>query len=153
MPLSRVTLRRQVLFLMLITCSVLMIAGCGNSVISGPCNIQGENNQVTCVQSENISTSSAAPSASQPTDSSTGGSLSGGAPSPSVATSASAISSPILMTYIENLPVAGNSDPYDTQGVAEVNGTPYPHSQGAQFCFGSNERKWTYVLDRRYSSF
>jgi len=27
------------------------------------------------------------------------------------------------------------------------------NSQGAQFCFGSNERKWTYVLGRKYSSF
>ena len=27
------------------------------------------------------------------------------------------------------------------------------HTQGALFCFGSNERTWTYVLGRKYSSF
>jgi len=57
------------------------------------------------------------------------------------------------VTYIENLQTAADSDPYDTQGVAQVNGVSYPHSQGAQFCFGNNERKWTYVLGRQYSLF
>ena len=56
------------------------------------------------------------------------------------------------MTYIEDLQATADSEPYDTQGVAQVNGVSYPHSQGAQFCFGSNERKWTYVLGRKYSS-
>lgn len=57
------------------------------------------------------------------------------------------------VTYIEDLQAASGSQPYDTQGVAEVNGVSYPHSQGAQFCFGSNERQWTYVLGRKYASF
>jgi hypothetical protein len=61
-------------------------------------------------------------------------------------------SSPALATYIEDFQATPDSDPYDTQGVAQVNGVSYPHSQGAQFCFGSNERKWTYVLGRKYSS-
>jgi NPCBM/NEW2 domain-containing protein len=56
------------------------------------------------------------------------------------------------VTYIEDLQPTADSEPYDTQGVAQVNGVSYPHSEGAQFCFGSNERKWTYVLGRQYSS-
>lgn len=48
--------------------------------------------------------------------------------------------------------MTADSEPYDTQGVAEVNGVSYPDSLGAQFCFGSNERKWTYVLERKYST-
>ncbi len=62
-------------------------------------------------------------------------------------------SSPALVTYIEDLEAAPDSDPYDDRDVAQINGIFYTHSQGAQFCFGSNERKWTYVLGRRYSSF
>ncbi len=46
-----------------------------------------------------------------------------------------------------------DSDPYDNRDVAQINGKSYTHSQAAQFCFGSNERKWTYVLGRKYSSF
>ncbi len=61
-------------------------------------------------------------------------------------------SSPAVVTYIEDFQATPDSDPFDTQGVAQVNGVSYPHSQGAQFCFGSNERKWTYVLGRKYSS-
>ena len=57
------------------------------------------------------------------------------------------------MTYIEDLQVTPDSDPYDSRDVAQINGNSYTHSQGAQFCFGSNERKWTYVLGRKYSSF
>jgi hypothetical protein len=74
-------------------------------------------------------------------------------PSVPVDTSSAATVTPEVVTYIEDLQATPDSEPYDTQGVAQVNGTPYPHSQGAQFCFGSNERKWTYVLGRRYSSF
>lgn len=62
-------------------------------------------------------------------------------------------SSPALVTYIEDLEVTPDSDPYDNRDVAQINGISYTHSQGAQFCFGSNERKWTYVLGRKYSSF
>jgi NPCBM/NEW2 domain len=58
----------------------------------------------------------------------------------------------VLATSIESLPTVADSEPYDTQGGAEVNGVSYPDSLGAQFCFGSNERKWTYVLGRKYSS-
>jgi hypothetical protein len=72
--------------------------------------------------------------------------------SPSAPASPSPSSSPALVTYIEDLQATADSEPYDTQGVAQVNGVSYPHSQGAQFCFGSNERKWTYVLGRKYSS-
>jgi hypothetical protein len=61
-------------------------------------------------------------------------------------------SSPALVTYIGDLQTTPDSEPYDTQGVAEVNGVSYTQSLGAQFCFGSNERKWTYVLGRKYSS-
>jgi len=49
--------------------------------------------------------------------------------------------------------VTPDSEPYDNRDVAQINGISYLHSQGAQFCFGSNERKWTYVLGRKYSSF
>ena len=72
-----------------------------------------------------------------------------------VTTSAPASQSggPALVTYIQDLQATPDSEPYDTQGVAQVNGVSYPNSQGAQFCFGSNERKWTYVLGRKYSSF
>jgi NPCBM/NEW2 domain len=61
-------------------------------------------------------------------------------------------SGPALVTYIQDFQATPDSEPYDTQGVAQVNGVSYPNSQGAQFCFGSNERKWTYVLGRKYSS-
>lgn len=59
--------------------------------------------------------------------------------------------SPAVATSIEDLQVTADSEPYDTKGVAEVNGVSYPDSLGAQFCFGSNERMWTYVLERKYS--
>jgi hypothetical protein len=62
-------------------------------------------------------------------------------------------SSPALVTYIEDLQVTPDSEPYDNRDLAQINGISYSHSQGAQFCFGSNERKWTYVLGRKYSSF
>jgi hypothetical protein len=61
-------------------------------------------------------------------------------------------SSPPVATSIEDLQTTPDSEPYDTQGVAQINGVSYPNSLGAQFCFGSNERKWTYVLGRQYSS-
>jgi hypothetical protein len=60
--------------------------------------------------------------------------------------------SPPLATSIGDLQTTPDSEPYDTQGVAQVNGVTYPDSLGAQFCFGNNERKWTYVLGRHYSS-
>jgi len=56
------------------------------------------------------------------------------------------------MTSLQDLQPGADTEPYDTLGVAEVNGVSYPQSQGAQFCFGSHERKWTYVLERKYSS-
>ena len=70
-----------------------------------------------------------------------------------VASSSAVVGGSGVVTYIEDLQATPDSEPYDTQGVAQVNGVSYPHSQGAQFCFGSNERKWTYVLGRKYSSF
>lgn len=66
---------------------------------------------------------------------------------------ASVVGAPALVTYIEDLQVTPDSEPYDNRDVAQINGISYLHSQGAQFCFGSNERKWTYVLGRKYSSF
>jgi hypothetical protein len=63
------------------------------------------------------------------------------------------VGAPALVTYIEDLQVTPDSEPYDNRDVAQINGISYLHSQGAQFCFGSNERKWTYVLGRKYSSF
>jgi hypothetical protein len=71
--------------------------------------------------------------------------------SPAAPASPSSSGSPALVTYIEDLQPTADSEPYDTQGVAQINGVSFPHSQGAQFCFGSNERKWTYVLGRKYS--
>ena len=71
--------------------------------------------------------------------------------SPTGPTSPSSSGSPALVTYLEDLQPTADSEPYDTQGVAQINGVSYPQSLGAQFCFGSNERKWTYVLGRKYS--
>jgi hypothetical protein len=65
--------------------------------------------------------------------------------------SPSSSGSPALVTYIQDLQPTADSEPYDTQGAAQINGVSYAQSQGAQFCFGSNERKWTYVLGRKYS--
>ena len=61
-------------------------------------------------------------------------------------------SSPALVTLVGNLETTADSQPFDTQGIAEVNGVSYPNSLGAQFCFGSSERQWTFVLGRKYSS-
>jgi hypothetical protein len=72
--------------------------------------------------------------------------------SPSAPSTPTLSSSPGLETNIGDLQTATNTDPYDTQGVAEVNGVSYPDALGAQFCSGSNERKWTYVLERKYSA-
>jgi NPCBM/NEW2 domain len=55
--------------------------------------------------------------------------------------------------YIEELPAAAGGESYDTRGVASINGQSYPHSQGAQFCFGSNQRTWEYDLGRDYDTF
>jgi hypothetical protein len=80
------------------------------------------------------------------------GSPTGGSPTGQLPP-APAASNSGLVTYIENLQTTADSDPFDTQGIAQVDGNSYPHSEGAQFCFGSNERKWRYVLSRKYSSF
>lgn len=90
-------------------------------------------------------TTASAPASAQP--SSEPGPPSGGS-SPVLGASGSA-----LVTYIEDLQATPDSEPYDNRDVAQINGVSYTHSQGAQFCFGSNERKWTYVLGRKYSSF
>jgi hypothetical protein len=60
-------------------------------------------------------------------------------------------SSPLMTTYIEDLPYTADSDPYDNRDVAHINGKSYSHSQAAQFCFGSHERKWGYTLERSYA--
>ncbi len=73
-------------------------------------------------------------------------------PQPASAPATPVSSGPALATDVEDLQEAADSEPYDTEGVAQVNGVSYPDSLGAQFCFGSNERKWTYVLGRKYSS-
>ena len=70
---------------------------------------------------------------------------------PAAPASPSSSGGPALVTYIEDLQPTADSEPYDTQGAAQINGVSYPHSEGAQFCFGSNERQWTYVLGRKYS--
>jgi NPCBM/NEW2 domain len=59
--------------------------------------------------------------------------------------------SPVMTTYIEDLPYTADSDPYDNRDVAHINGQSYAHSQAAQFCFGSHERKWGYTLERGYT--
>lgn len=56
-----------------------------------------------------------------------------------------------MTTYIEDLPYTADSDPYDNRDVAHINGKSYSHSQAAQFCFGSHERKWSYTLERSYA--
>jgi hypothetical protein len=58
-----------------------------------------------------------------------------------------------MATYIEDLPYTADSDPYDNRDVAHINGQSYSHSQAAQFCFGSHERKWSYTLARSYTRF
>jgi hypothetical protein len=60
-------------------------------------------------------------------------------------------SSPSTTTYIEDLSYTADSDPYDNRDVAHINGKSYSHSQAAQFCFGSHERKWGYTLERSYA--
>jgi hypothetical protein len=57
------------------------------------------------------------------------------------------------VTYVEDLQQAADNEPDDGEGIAEVNGTSYEHSRAAQFCFGSKERKWVFVLERKYTSF
>ena len=58
-----------------------------------------------------------------------------------------------LVTYIEDLQYTPDSNPYDNRDIAQINGQSYEHSQAAQFCFGDDQRKWTYVLGRKYASF
>jgi NPCBM/NEW2 domain len=101
---------------------------------------------VTVTVTKTLSPSgSASPSADAPTTAT--------AETPTTSGSAPVAGGSALVTYIEDLQAASGSQPYDTQGVAEVSGVSYPHSQGAQFCFGSNERQWVYVLGRKYASF
>jgi NPCBM/NEW2 domain-containing protein len=57
----------------------------------------------------------------------------------------------LTTSYIDEM--TGLADPYDSSGVAKINGDPYPHSQGAGFCFGSNQRNWEYDLGRKFSRF
>src|SRR6266568_3742663 len=57
-----------------------------------------------------------------------------------------------LTTALKDLPSANDSDPTDSGGVAQINGQTYADATGAQFCFGGTERKWTYVLERKYAT-
>lgn len=70
--------------------------------------------------------------------------------SPEIPVETASSSSPPVTTYIEDLPYTADSDPYDNRDVAHINGKSYPHSQAAQFCFGSHERQWSYTLARSY---
>jgi hypothetical protein len=149
---SHVAFRNYALVLALCTCFTQVTAGCSVTNNSGSCDAQGGGNAVSCGQSVN-SANPTASARSLVTGSSASPSASGGSPLVPVGSSPAATASSEVVTYIEDLQATPDSEPYDTQGVAQVNGTSYPHSQGAQFCFGSNERKWTYVLGRRYSSF
>jgi hypothetical protein len=58
---------------------------------------------------------------------------------------------PAMTTYVEDLPVARDSEPYDVRDPANINGETYIHSQGAQFCGGDGDRRWTYNLARKYA--
>jgi hypothetical protein len=58
---------------------------------------------------------------------------------------------PALVTYLEDLQTTPDSEPWNSQGVAEINGISYPHSLGVWFC-GTGERKSIFVLGRKYSS-
>jgi NPCBM/NEW2 domain-containing protein len=53
-------------------------------------------------------------------------------------------------TYVEDLPYTQDSEPYDVRAPANINGETYIHSQGAQFCGGDGDRRWTYNLGRKY---
>jgi hypothetical protein len=145
---SHAALRSHVLFLVLCTCFALVTTGCSVTTNSGNCDAQGGGNAVSCGPPVNASSPTAL-AGSPPTD----GSSSGGSSPAPVASSSAVVGGSGVVTYIEDLQATPDSEPYDTQGVAQANGVSYPHSQGAQFCFGSNERKWTYVLGRKYSSF
>ena len=52
---------------------------------------------------------------------------------------------------IEDLPYTADSDPYDNRDITHIDGRSYPHSQAAEFCFRSQERKWGYTLGRSYN--
>jgi hypothetical protein len=67
------------------------------------------------------------------------------APAPAVTTSAAAA------TYVDALPTAADSQPYNSQGVAQVNGVSYPHALGAGFC-PDGDLTWIYVLGRKYTT-
>jgi hypothetical protein len=70
---------------------------------------------------------------------------------PAITVETTEATSPLMTTYIEDLPYTADSDPYDNRDVAHINGQSYSHSQAAQFCFGSHERKWGYTLERGYT--
>lgn len=72
---------------------------------------------------------------------------------PAISVETTEPTSPLMTTYIEDLPYAADSDPYDNRDLAHINGRSYSHSQAAQFCFGSHERKWGYTLERGYTRF
>lgn len=72
-------------------------------------------------------------------------------PSPSPAPSSPTTAAEPI--YIEDFDVTSTSDPYDSRDTASINGTDYPHSQGARFCSGDTDRKWEYNLGRRYAQF
>jgi NPCBM/NEW2 domain len=67
-------------------------------------------------------------------------------PSPPVSEPAPATTT----TYVEDLPYTQDSEPYDVREPANINGETYIHSQGAQFCGGDGDRRWTYNLGRKY---
>lgn len=101
--------------------------------------------------SHSVNVSATSRAASAPATSQAGSASAASPPASAPATPALS-GGPALTTNIGDLQETPDSEPYDTQGIAQVNGVSYPDSLGAQFCFGSNERKWTYVLGRKYSS-
>lgn len=87
-------------------------------------------------------------------NSSGSGSAPPGIPSPASPDESGAVpSAALLTTYVEELPYTADSDPYDNRDIAQINGKSYPHSQAAQFCFGSHVRTWSYTLNRSYNHF
>jgi hypothetical protein len=58
---------------------------------------------------------------------------------------------PGMEVPIEDLPYTADSDPYDNRDITHIDGRSYPHSQAAEFCFRSQERKWGYTLGRSYN--
>jgi len=86
----------------------------------------------------------------RPTTASPGAAESPTAPSPPPTAGRDAHEdSPPTERFIDDLVPQPNNDPYDSVADAVMDGTTYPHSQGAQFC-SSSLRTWSYDLDRRY---